>query len=634
MGKRKLNEHDVPEDAEVVAASTQSAQPSQPSFDNLGLDARLLQGIVRQKFSTPTPVQAKAIPLALEGKDILARSKTGSGKTAAYVLPILHSILKRKADASFTKCTSALILVPTRELAGQVSKTVEAFATFCGQDVRVANLTLREDDAVQRARLADSPDVVVATPGRACVNLNAAALVLDRLAHLVIDEADLVLSYGYDDDLESISKSIPKGTQTFLMSATLSSDLDDLKGLFCRDPVLLELDEEDKDQGKVSQYIVKCAEDEKFLLIYAIFMLKLVKGKVIVFVGDIDRCYRLKLFLEQFGIKSCVLNSELPVNSRIHVVEEFNKNVYDIIIASDEHEVLGDEDKKKKKRKAKEGDEEEEQDEADGEKEDAKEDAADGAEAKTGDDSTEPPRKKRKGRKKDKEYGIARGIDFQNVSLVLNFDLPTSSKSYTHRIGRTARAGKNGMAISFVIPKDKYRKHKPTSIESCKNDEEVLAKISKSQEKRGNALQPYHFDMKKLEGFRYRLADALRAVTRIAVREARARELRQELLKSEKLKRHFEENPQDLLHLRHDGESRTARQQPHLKHVPEYLLPAGGKTEVEREIGFVGFRKDDGRENRIRKARVQNRFKGKGRIAKTKKADPLKTFNAKGRGKK
>ncbi|KAL0258287.1 ATP-dependent DNA/RNA helicase [Diplodia seriata] len=632
MGKRKLNEHDVPEDAEVVAASIQAAHPDLPSFDSLGLDPRLLQGIVRQKFSTPTSVQAKAIPLALEGKDILARSKTGSGKTAAYLLPILHSILKRKNGESFTKCTSALILVPTRELAGQVTKTIEAFATFCGQHVRVANITLREDDAVQRARLADSPDIVVATPGRACVNLNAAALSLDQLAHLVIDEADLVLSYGYDDDLESISKSIPKGTQTFLMSATLSSDLDDLKGLFCRDPVLLELDEEEKDEGKVSQYIVKCAEDEKFLLIYAIFMLKLVKGKVIVFVGDIDRCYRLKLFLEQFGIKSCVLNSELPVNSRIHVVEEFNRNVYDIIIAADEHEVLGDEDKKK--RKSKEGEKEEEGDNADGEKEDAEMEDADGAEAKASAKSTEPPKKKQKGRKKDKEYGIARGIDFQNVSLVLNFDLPTSSKSYTHRIGRTARAGKNGMAISFVIPKDQYRKHKPTSIESCKNDEEVLAKITKSQGKKGNAIQPYLFDMKKLEGFRYRLGDALRAVTRIAVREARARELRQELLKSEKLKRHFEENPQDLQHLRHDGEARTARQQPHLKHVPEYLLPAGGQREVEREIGFVGFRKDEGRDNRIRKARAQNRFKGKGRIVKTKKADPLKTFNAKGRGKK
>ncbi|KAK7536772.1 ATP-dependent RNA helicase dbp9 [Phyllosticta citribraziliensis] len=627
MGKRKLNENDVPEEADAVAVEQNSQ-----SFDNLGLDARLLQGIVRQKFSQPTPVQAKAIPLALEGKDILARSKTGSGKTAAYVLPILQSILKRKSDPRFSRCTSALILVPTRELAGQVSKTIEAFATFCGQDVRTANITLKEDDQVQRARLANSPDIVVATPARALHNLNSSALSLDQLAHLVIDEADLVLSYGYEEDLQNISKSIPKTAQAFLMSATLSSDVDDLKGLFCRDPVLLELDEEEEDTDKLKQYIVKCAEDEKFLLIYAVFKLRLVKGKSIIFVADIDRCYRLKLFLEQFGIKSCVLNSELPVNSRIHVVEEFNRNVYDIIIATDEHEVLGSEHKKKKKSKSGEDDVEEEADQEDKQEAEAEDDAPEDSEIKDKDASAEPPRKKRKARKRDKEYGIARGIDFQNVSLVLNFDLPTTSKSYTHRIGRTARAGKTGMAISFVIPKDQYRKHKPTSVESCKRDEEVLAKIEKSQEKRGSKVEPYNFDMKQLDGFRYRLADALRAVTRIAVREARARELRQELLKSEKLKRHFEENPQDLQHLRHDSEARTARMQPHLRHVPEYLLPAGGKKDAAQEIGFVGFKKDEAKENRIRKARAMKKKMGKGRPVK--KADPLKTFNAKGRGKK
>ncbi|KAK5015315.1 ATP-dependent DNA/RNA helicase [Cryomyces antarcticus] len=115
--------------------------------------------------------------------------------------------------------------------------------------------------------------------------------------------------------------------------------------------------------------------------------------------------------------------------------------------------------------------------------------------------------------------------------------------------------------------------------------------------------------MKKLDGFRYRMGDALRAVTRIAVREARTRELRQELLKSEKLKRHFEENPADLHHLRHDGELRAARVQPHLKHVPEYLLPSSGKRGVAgADLGFVGFRKTD--ENRIRKDQEEGQEAG------------------------
>ncbi len=353
------------------------------------------------------------------------------------------------------------------------------------------------------------------------------------------------------------------------------------------------------------------------MLAYVIFKLKLVKGKCIIFVGDIDRCYRLKLFLEQFGTKSCILNSELPVNSRIHVVEEFNKNVYDIIIASDEHDVIGDEEEKEKKEVVP-----DEMDLASGEL------VVDKAE-EVKPEAQQPTKKKRKTIKKDKEYGISRGIDFKNVACVLNFDLPTSSKSYTHRIGRTARAGQTGMALSFVIPTDQYRKHKATSIESTKDDEKTLAKIVKHQAKKGKEVKPYNFDMKQVEAFRYRMGDALRAVTGIAIREARTRELRQELMKSEKLKRHFEENPGDLQHLRHDGELRPAKVQAHMKHVPDYLLPKEGKKAITPgDVGFVGIHKAS--ENRIRKARMANKNKGKGKKF-GRKNDPLKTFKVKSR---
>ncbi|KAH0552885.1 ATP-dependent DNA/RNA helicase [Trichoglossum hirsutum] len=621
--KRKLDHDNVPA-AEVPKSD------GGPSFAAFGLDPRLLRGIAAAKFSVPTPVQASAIPSALEGRDILARAKTGSGKTAAYLLPVLQSILKRKQQH-----TSVLILVPTRELAEQVYKAVESLSTFCAKDVQAVNLTQKFSDAVQRSLLAVSPDIVITTPGRASLNLNTLALSLDHLSHLVIDEADLVLSYGYENDLHVISKTLPKGIQTILMSATLTDEVDLLKVQFSRDPVILKLEEAEDDRGLLSQYVVKCAEDEKFLLIYVIFKLKLIKGKCILFVGDIDRCYRLKLYLEQFGIKSCVLNSELPVNSRIHIVEEFNKNVYDIIIATDENEVLGDEEPETLT---------------------AGDTGTEGGEASNGtletgsggikklrespepageDDSTRSKdsqrKKKRKNTKRDKEYGISRGIDFKNVACVINFDLPTTSKSYTHRIGRTARAGKTGMALSFVIPKEHYRKHKSTTFPTTENDEAVLAKIIKHQGKQGKQVKPYHFDMAQVEGFRYRMGDALRAVTRLAIREARTRELRQELLKSEKLKRHFEENPGDLQHLRHDGELRVTRIQHHLKHIPDYLLPKGGKRGIASggELGHVGVRKVS--ENRIRKARMNNRTKGKGKkgAALRRKVDPLKTFKAK-----
>jgi len=316
-----------------------------------------------------------------------------------------------------------------------------------------------------------------------------------------------------------------------------------------------------------------------------------------------------------------VLNSELPVNSRIHVVQEFNKGVYDIIIAADDHEVLGGPRPKKSKK-------------SDGEKtgENGKESdsSEDEDEEEVEAQKNERPEKKRKLSGKDKDYGISRGIDFQNVACVLNFDLPTTSKSYTHRIGRTGRAGKTGMALSFVVPKDQFGKHKPTSFPTCKNDEAVLAKIIKKQAKLGHEVKPYHFEMKQVDAFRYRMTDALRAVTRLAVQEARAKEIRQELLKSEKLKRHFEENPEELRHLRHDGEIRAARIQPHLKHVPDYLLPAKGKQGLvaSTEVGHVGIGKTS--ENRIRKARERNRARSKGKGKKTAggKVDPLKTFNS------
>lgn len=147
--------------------------------------------------------------------------------------------------------------MPTRELAEQVHKVVESLSAFCAKDVRAVNLTQRVSEAVQRSLLADSPDIVIATPARAASNLDVSTVSLENLSHLVIDEADLVLSYGYDNDLQNVAKIMPKGVQTMLMSATLTTEVETLKGLFCRNPVVLEL-EETEDQGEgVSQYVVK-----------------------------------------------------------------------------------------------------------------------------------------------------------------------------------------------------------------------------------------------------------------------------------------------------------------------------------------------------------------------------------------
>ena len=150
-----------------------------------------------------------------------------------------------------------MVLVPTRELAAQVTKAFTTFSAFCAKEISTINLTQKVPDEVQRSMLADLPDIVVATPARASLNLSTLALSPQDLAYLVMDEADLVLSYGYEEDLQNVQKVIPSGVQAYLMSATLSTEVDTLKGLFCRNPVILTLDEGEEGDTGVSQYVVK-----------------------------------------------------------------------------------------------------------------------------------------------------------------------------------------------------------------------------------------------------------------------------------------------------------------------------------------------------------------------------------------
>ncbi|CAN6609117.1 ATP-dependent RNA helicase Dbp9p [Trichomonascus vanleenenianus] len=566
---------------------------SDKTFKSFGLDTRLLQAIGQQGFASPTLIQETAIPLALQDKkDIVAKAKTGSGKTAAYVIPIIQQLLDEAEQTGEEKLKNrALILVPSRELADQVQKVITKFAMYCDKIVRSINIAQQVSDQVQASLLADSPAIIVATPARAVVHVNNGNIDASQLKYLVIDEADLVLSYGYDEDLAQLEQKLPikRTIQTWLMSATLSEDVDQMKSMFCRNAAVLRLEnDEAKETKQLTQYYLKTNEFDKFLLAYVIFKLRLVNGKTLIFVNDVFRSYRLKLFLGQFGIKACVLNSELPMTSRLHIVDQFNKNVYNLLIATDEHSHYAkDEDEIKQEVK-------EEEDEIKQE-------------------DSEPSQKNMDKKKKKQDIGVSRGVDFQNVSCVLNFDLPTTSKAYIHRIGRTARANKTGMAISFVVEKDQWGKHKASSLASAKNDEKVLSRIIKTQSKLGNELEPFKFDMKQVEGFRYRAEDVFRSVTQVAVREAQVKEFEEELLNSKKLQRHFEENPEDLAGLRHDKDVHSARQQAHLKRVPEYLVKKGGPTNV----GMVGFKKTS--ENRIRKIRKAKSGRGQ-------KKDPLRSF--------
>ncbi|KAJ6592317.1 DEAD-domain-containing protein [Mycena vulgaris] len=622
------------------------------SFSHI-LDTRLLRALADMGFARPTLVQAKAIPLALESRDILARARTGSGKTAAYCVPVVQKILSAKSAADAAQATRALILVPTRELSEQVSAYLKGLLAYCEDEVAISNLASGTTTHLQRTLLSDKPDIVIATPSRALALMQSKALIVSSLESLVIDEADLILSYGHDEDVRQIFSGafLPKVYQSFLMSATMTEDVEMLKGLTLRNPAILKLEEEEDEAANLSQYAVRCTEADKFLLTYVILKLKLIKGKCILFVNDVERSYRLKLFLEQFSIKSCVLNSELPLNSRYHTVQEFNKGVYEYIIATDESgrgELDSDDEAAEDAPEEDDAEEEPEEEFIPSQREPSTPAAAPTPTAapkkrkRAASPVPAPASKKRKGKGgKAKEYGVTRGVDFVDVACVLNFDLPASARAYTHRVGRTARAGRTGMALSFVSAGTGTTKGETaaTAKEAARSDEAVFARIEREQGARGSKVQEYHFDMKQVEAFRYRMEDALRSVTRSAVREARVAQLKTEILNSDKLKAHFEDNPLDLEFLRHDKPLHPTRVQAHMRHVPKYLLPriapvSGGDVELPAgggggagKAGFVPFKKEGARGGARGRGRGRGGRGGAGGRGGKKKSDPLKKFS-------
>jgi ATP-dependent RNA helicase DDX56/DBP9 len=504
--------------AGMTTTAASEGEVSLQDFSSFELDARLTRVLFKQNILKPTLVQEKAIPLALSGKDLLVKARTGSGKTLAYLLPIMQRLLTVTRSSGSVR---TLLLVPTKELAKQVAETASEFLRYCPKEVSCMNLAGEESLQLQRSMLSGHPMILISTPSRLLPHLESKALCLKALEFLVIDEADLVLSFGYSQDLERcIREYISKTVQTFLMSATLTTEMEQLKQLVLRNPVTLKLEEADDEETKLQQYIIRCEQEDKFILMYVALKMKLLKGKLLIFANDVDRCFKLKMFLEQFGIKTCLLNPELPLSSRHHIVDEFNRGVYDIIVASDiggmGRKVIG---------------------------------------------------KRMKGVKADKEAGVARGVDFKRVDVVINFDLPQRVDSYVHRVGRTARGGDIGTAISFI---------------SSGEDEGMLKAIIADQEVRGNLIVPHAFDLKQLDGFRYRCGDALRAVTKAAVKSARLQAVKDEIVKSEKLKTFFEERPKELGLLRHDKNTGAVKSRPHLKHVPGYLLATEAEEHGKR----------------------------------------------------
>ncbi|KAG9439763.1 hypothetical protein H6P81_019928 [Aristolochia fimbriata] len=556
----------------------ENEEEDNPCFEELGLDPRLVRSLTKKDIAKPTPIQRVAIPLILEGKDVVARAKTGSGKTYAYLLPLLHKLFLE--GGSKRTGPSAIILVPSKELCQQVYLVVLSLLELCRVQLKAVQLTTGMSNSDMRSAVSGVPDILISTPAciSTCLSKDAlqATSLRDSLSILVLDEADLLLSYGYEDDLKALVPHVPRRCQCLLMSATSSADVDKLKKLVLHNPYILTLPEvEDIKDGiipkSVQQFWISCSSHDKLLHVLALLKLELVQKKVLIFVNTIDMAYRLRLFLEQFGIRSGVLNAELPQNSRLHILEVYNAGLFDYLIATDASEIK---------------------------------------ERQQSDDSKPVGLKSSKRRMKqklDKEFGVVRGIDFKNVYTVINFEMPQSPEGYVHRIGRTGRAFTTGASVSLISP----------------DEMEIFENIKSMLEDSGNQesklIAPFPLLTKNaVESLRYRAEDVAKSVTKIAIRESRAQDLRNEILNSEKLKAHFEDNPRDLDLLKHDKVLSKKPPPSHLQAVPEYLVDPTTKEAskivklARAAMGKTGSRRKGGPPVRgFRKSR-----------------DPLKTFSA------
>lgn len=348
-------------------------------FSQFDLHERLLKALAELSFQQPTEVQAAAIPPAIDGKDLYVIAQTGSGKTAAFVLPMLQRLL---ADESKPLAPRALILVPTRELARQVSRDFAALARFTF--IKAEQVTGGEDFRVQAARLRKNPDVVVATPGRALEQLTAGNLDLGSVQTLVLDEADRMLDMGFAEDVGKLAAACPSERQTMLFSATKGNrGLQRMIDSVLSEPQILELNSVRDDTPSITQQVIPADDNVHKEAMLKWLLQNQGDGKTIVFTNTRVMADRLNGVLRALDLRVYVLHGEKDQKDRYLAVERFKQSANGILVATDV---------------------------------------------------------------------AARGLDIVELDRVINFDMPRSGDDYLHRVGRTGRAGAEGLAISLVSP--------------------------------------------------------------------------------------------------------------------------------------------------------------------------------------
>ena len=345
------------------------------TFAELGLSDAVLAAVDHLGYTEPTPVQAQAIPLVLQGRDIIAAAKTGTGKTAAFSLPSLDVL----ARAERKKAPAMLVITPTRELAMQIQEVCQTIARTRG--LRVANVKIEP----QIDRLARGVDVLIATPGRLIDLMNQKAVDLSQVQVLVLDEADRMLDMGFLPSVRRIVEATPKSRQTLLFSATIDKGVLDQVDAMLDDPAIVQIAAKGETADTVEQYIAHVPHTLKPDLLAALLKERGHK-RVIVFARTRHRADAACRKLKRAGYHAEAIHSDRSQNQRKRALDNFASGETDILVATDV---------------------------------------------------------------------LARGIDVDEVSYVVNYDVPTQAEDYVHRIGRTGRAGAEGFAITFVSPENK-----------------------------------------------------------------------------------------------------------------------------------------------------------------------------------
>ncbi|CAN1263201.1 DEAD-box ATP-dependent RNA helicase 36 [Linum perenne] len=404
---------DPPTKIEKETAALESDSSDGISFADLGLSEWAIQTCKELGMKRPTPVQSHCIPKILAGRDVLGLAQTGSGKTAAFVLPILHRLAENRYGVA------VLVITPTRELAFQLAEQFHALGSSL--QLKCSVVVGGMDMLTQSQNLMKRPHVVIATPGRinALMENNPdLPAIFSRTKFLVLDEADRVLDVGFEAELRTIFKCLPKDRQTLLFSATMTSDLETLLEVSANKAYFYEAYEGFKTVDTLKQQYVFIPKNVKEVYLHYILsrMEEMGIRSAMIFVSTCRTCQLLSSVLEVLGQKSAALHSYKSQSLRLSALHEFKAEKVPVLIATDV---------------------------------------------------------------------ASRGLDIQTVDLVINYDLPRYPRDYTHRVGRTARAGRKGLAISFVTENDVHLVHKIEDVLEKKLEEfeckekEVLSDITK-----------------------------------------------------------------------------------------------------------------------------------------------------------